>query len=172
MFDTMTLTKILAAACSALLVFVLGGWIGDKIYSPSHHAGDHHQAYTIDTGESTVALASAADEPNITELLATADIAKGERVFKKCAACHKLVTGENGVGPYLNGVVNRAVASVGGFAYSGKLIAVADVWNVENLDGFLKNPKSYAPGTKMSFAGLSKATDRANLIAYLQTTAQ
>ena len=75
----------------------------------------------------------------------------------------------NGVGPALYGVVDRVVASVDGFAYSGSLIAVADVWTSENLDGFLTKPSKYAPGTKMSFNGISKPQDRANLIAYLAT---
>jgi cytochrome c len=65
--------------------------------------------------------------------------------------------------------VNRAVGSVDGYGYSGALVAVADVWDPEHLNGFLTNPKSYAPGTKMGFAGLKSVDDRANLIAYLAT---
>jgi cytochrome c len=76
--------------------------------------------------------------------------------------------GSNGTGPYLNGVVDRAKAAVEGFAYSDAVKSVADqAWTPENLDAFLQNPKGYMPGTKMSFAGLPKATDRANVIAWL-----
>jgi cytochrome c len=90
-------------------------------------------------------------------------------VFSKCKACHKLEDGANGTGPHLFAVVDRTVGAVDGFGYSGKLVAVAETWSAENLDAFLTNPKGFAPGTKMSFSGLKKATDRANLIAYLQT---
>ncbi|MEM9717575.1 MAG: cytochrome c family protein, partial [Pseudomonadota bacterium] len=73
-------------------------------------------------------------------------------------------------GPYLHGVVGRNVGSADGFGYSGNLVAVADVWTPEALDGFLESPSGYAPGTTMAFAGLKKAADRANLIAYLNET--
>ena len=102
-------------------------------------------------------------------LLAAADAAAGEKVFAKCKACHKL-DGGNGTGPHLDGVVNRAKASVEGFSYSDALTGMAgDSWTPENLYAFLENPKGYAPGTKMSFAGLPKSEDRANVIAYLAT---
>ena len=95
--------------------------------------------------------------------------AAGEKLFNQCKACHK-VDGSDGVGPHLNGVVNRAKASVAGFGYSEALVAMAaDAWTPENINGFLENPKGYAPGTKMSFAGLSKVEDRANVVAYLAT---
>ena len=169
MFDTMTLTKITAAFCAALLVFVLGGWIGDKVYSPGHHGKDHQASYIIDTGEDDTEVAEADAGPSITELLASADVGKGENVFKKCSACHALNDGENGVGPHLYGLIDRATASVDGYGYSGALVAVTPDWNVEALDAFLAAPKKYAPGTAMGFAGLKKPTDRANVIAYLQT---
>ena len=169
MFDTMTLTKIAAALCSALLVFVLGGWIADKIYSPAHH-GEYHGVAWIETdsGEEEDE-AEAGDGPMLEDLLASADLENGAKVFKKCAACHKLEAGANGVGPHLYAVVDRAVGSVDDFGYSGSLVAVAETWSPENLDGFLTKPSKYAPGTKMSFNGLSKPEDRANLIAYLET---
>ncbi|MCL4109749.1 UNVERIFIED_CONTAM: hypothetical protein GTU68_018476 [Idotea baltica] len=107
--------------------------------------------------------------PDFATLLASADAGSGERVFNKCKACHKLEDGANGTGPHLYSVVNRATGAVDGFGYSGALVAVTDAWTPEALDGFLENPKSYAPGTKMAFAGLKKAEDRANLIAYLST---
>jgi cytochrome c len=168
MFDTMTLTKIAAAFCSALLVLVLGGWIADKIYSPAHHGEDHGVAWIeTDSGPSEEIIIE--DGPDLAELLASADLFKGAKTFKKCAACHKLEDGANGVGPHLYGVVNRDVGAVSGFKYSGSLVAVAQNWSSDNLNGFLTKPSKYAPGTKMSFNGLSKSADRANLIAYLGT---
>ena len=168
MFDTMTLTKIAAAFCSALLVLVLGGWIADKIYSPAHHGEDHGVAW-IETDNGSIDEVVVEEAPVLADLLAMADIEKGAKTFKKCAACHKLEDGKNGVGPHLYDVVNRTVGSAAGYSYSGSLIAVAQIWSQENLNGFLTKPSKYAPGTKMSFNGLSKPADRANLIAYLET---
>ena len=99
---------------------------------------------------------------------AAADAAAGEKVFGKCKACHK-VDGANGTGPHLNGVVNRARGGVEGFGYSDGMKSVTDPWSPEALNAFLENPKGYVPGTKMSFAGLAKVEDRANVIAYLAT---
>ena len=107
--------------------------------------------------------------PDFAELLAAADAGKGEKVFSKCKACHKLEDGANGTGPHLFAVVDRGIGDVAGFGYSDVLGSNDDVWSADNLNGFLENPKGWAPGTKMAFAGLKKPEDRANLVAYLQT---
>ncbi|MGY3437468.1 c-type cytochrome [Marinovum sp. KMM 9879] len=165
--DTMTSTKILGGFCGAFLIFLLGKWASEIIYESGGH-GDAEQAYVIDTGEAEGG-GDVADGPSLEELLASADIAKGEKVYGKCRACHKVEDGANGTGPHLYGVVDRAVGSVDGFSYSGALVEVAQTWDAELLDGFLANPKGYAPGTKMSFAGLKKPEDRANIIAWLDS---
>lgn len=171
MFDTMTLTKITGAFCGALLIYLLGGWAAETIY----HMGGGHGAHGEEAKKGYVIEVAVADTsgvveegPSLEELLATADVSKGAKVFGKCKACHKLDDGANGTGPHLFNIVDRAVSSVDGFAYSGALVAVAETWNAENLDGFLASPKGFAPGTKMGFSGLKKPADRANLIAYLQ----
>lgn len=106
----------------------------------------------------------------IETLLASADVAAGEQVFKKCVSCHTIdAGGANGIGPNLHGTVGKAVASHAGFAFSDALKGHGGSWDWKNLDAWLHNPKKFAPGTKMTFAGLSKAEDRANLIAYLNT---
>lgn len=171
MLDTMTLTKAGGALCGTLLVFLLGNWAAETLYSTESGHGDHaEQAYVIDTGEEGGHGAAAAEEgPSFAELLAAADPAKGEKVFSKCKACHKIEEGANATGPSLYGVVGRNVGAMDGFGYSGALVAVADVWTPENLDHFLANPKGFAPGTKMSFSGLKKDADRANLVAYLDS---
>jgi len=172
MFDTMTLTKVVGALCGALLVFLMGSWAAESIYHTGGGGhGDHaEQAHVIQVeGADDHGGAEVEEGPTFEELLAQADVAKGAKVFGKCKACHKLEDGANATGPHLYGVVDRAVGSVDGFGYSGNLVAVADTWSAENLDGFLANPKGYAPGTKMSFTGLKKADDRANLIAYLDS---
>ncbi|EKD61640.1 MAG: hypothetical protein ACD_54C00157G0001, partial [uncultured bacterium] len=102
------------------------------------------------------------------DVYAAADVAAGEKGFKKCAACHK-VDGADSTGPHLNGVVGRARGGVAGFGYSDGMIAVTDPWTPEALEVFLANPKGVVAGTKMAFAGLPKVEDRANLIAYLAT---
>ena len=97
------------------------------------------------------------------------DAAKGEKIFGKCKACHK-VDGSDGTGPHLNGVVDRPIAVSAGFGYSDALKGLADkTWTPEELSHWLEAPKSFAPGNKMSFAGLPKINERADLIAYLAT---
>ncbi len=171
MFDTMTLTKATGAVCGSLLVFLLGGWAAESMYSMGGgHGEEQVQGYVIDTGEEGESEKPADKGPDLAALFAEADASKGERVFNKCKACHQVEKGANGVGPYLYGVVGRKVDSVEGFAYSGALEKAADVWTAENLFAFLENPAGYAPGTAMGFAGLSKPEDRANVIAYLDGT--
>ncbi|MCY4292821.1 MAG: cytochrome c family protein [Roseovarius sp.] len=173
MFDTMTLTKIVGAFCGALLVFMLAKYASENVYAmESGHGSDDgevHVAYLIDTGDSGNAVEEADEGPSFEVLLAEADVGKGQRVFGKCKACHKLEAGANSTGPYLLGIVGRNVDGVADFAYSGALGAVADVWSPVNLDSFLESPKKFAPGTSMAFAGLRKPEDRANLIAYLDS---
>jgi len=112
----------------------------------------------------------AAEQP-IEALLAKADPAKGAEVFKKCTSCHTIdAGGANGIGPNLQGVVGDKIAEGrGGFAFSDALKSHGGTWDWKNLSDWLHNPKKFAPGTKMTFAGLGKAEDRANLIAYLNT---
>ncbi len=170
MLDTMTFTKVLGGFCGALLIFLLGKWGAETLYhvgDKGHGDGELHQAYVIDTGSDEPA--EAAPEVDLATVLANGDAGKGERVWSKCRACHKLEEGANGTGPHLYGVVGRTVGAVDGFGYSGALSEAADVWTPENLYAFLESPRSYAPGTTMAFAGLNKSEDRANLIAYLDT---
>jgi len=102
--------------------------------------------------------------------LASADIAAGQALSKKCTACHVFDKGgPNKVGPNLYNVVNRDVASVADFKYSGALTDHGGAWSYEELNGFLYKPKAWVSGTKMNYAGLSKAEDRANIIAWLRT---
>ncbi len=173
MFDTMTMTKIVGGFCGMFLVFLLGKFVAETIYhvGGDDHGDGHTQAYIIDTGEGGdhggEAMADAG--PPFEEVYASADPAAGEGLFRACKACHKLEDGANGTGPHLYGLVGRAVDSVDGYNYSGALATAADVWSPENLNGFLENPKEYAPGTKMSYKGMDDVEDRANLIAYLGT---
>lgn len=170
MFDTMTMTKAVGAVCGSLLVFMLAGWAGSSLYAVGHDGHGEEglaQAYTIDTGADAGGDVAAEEGPDFATLYAEASADAGAAVFRKCAACHKL-DGSDGVGPHLNGIVDRAKAASPGYAYSEALAALgSDFWTPENLDGFLTNPRQYMPGTKMAFAGLPSAQERVNVIAYL-----
>jgi cytochrome c len=112
----------------------------------------------------------------IATLLASADAAKGETVFKKCLSCHTSESGgANKVGPNLFGLVNRPIASHAGFSYSAAIKDFSKgstvVWDYDHLNHFLEGPKKYIAGTAMGFAGVKKETERADLIAYLRTLA-
>ena len=98
------------------------------------------------------------------------DAAKGEKVFKKCKACHVVEECKKKAGPSLYGVVGRAAGSIEGYKYSKAMAGSGLVWDAETLDAYLTNPKKYLKGTKMAFAGLKKEKDRADVIAYLATT--
>ncbi len=166
MFDTMTWTKIVGGFCGALLVFLLGNWASDVIYAESGTSGK--PGYVVQVGPATTQPAAKEQGPDFKTAFASADVKKGETVFRKCAACHR-VDGKNATGPHLNGVVGRAVASVADFSYSDAVKKLGGDWTPERLDEWLKDPKAYAPGTKMGFAGLPNVQDRADVIAYLAT---
>lgn len=111
-----------------------------------------------------------ADEgPALATLLASADLAAGEKVFAKCSACHTVTPGgAAGIGPNIHGIMGASIAA-GSFAYSSDLKAVGGNWSWEQMDAWLASPRKFAAGTKMSFAGLGKPEDRANLMAWLNT---
>lgn len=120
--------------------------------------------------EGVVSDESVAAAKPIEFYLASADPAKGEQVFKKCTACHNVDQGgANALGPNLYGVVGKPHAAHPGFAYSDALKGVPGNWDFKALDAWLANPKKYAPGTKMTFAGLGNPEDRANIIAFLNS---
>lgn len=171
MFDTMTMTKALGAFCGSLLIFLLGSWVAELIYhgSGGHGDEDHAQGYVIEVPESNSGADEEVEEIDFAAMMLDADAAKGEKVYSKCKACHKLEDGANGTGPHLFSVVNRSIGVVDGYGYSDAMATHGGAWDEDSLNQFLENPKGWLPGTKMGFAGLKKPTDRANLIAYLET---
>ena len=148
-------------------IIALGGAIVSSKYF--HDERPEKMGYAI---EGVEAEGEGGDSgPGLNTLLASADVAAGEKVFAKCAACHTVNQGgANGIGPNLWGTVGEAIAQgKGGFAFSDALKSKGGQWSFDNLDAWLKSPREFAPGTKMTFAGLGNPADRANLIAWLNT---
>jgi cytochrome c len=167
MFDTMTITKAFASVCGALLVLLLGGWAAEGLYNVDH-GGEPGYAIVIEDDGGAEAEEDVV-EVAFADIYATADASAGERLWRQCSACHQL-NGADGVGPHLNGVVGRPKHAIDGFNYSDALRGLEGDWTPENLSNFIENPRSYAPGTAMSYAGMRDIEDRANLIAYLENT--
>ena len=166
MFDTMVITKAVAGFCAALLIFLLGGWLGDAIYKPY---GPPPIAGFIDLGsDDAVEEAVEEEEVDYEALYALADADAGAAQWRACRACHAMEEGVNGTGPYLHGVVGRPINAVDGFNYSGALSALGDEWTVEALSAFIENPRGAAPGTSMNYNGMRNRTDRLNLIAWME----
>lgn len=167
--DTMTTTKIVGGVCGSFLILLLLKWGGEIIFHGGGH-GETEAAYMLEVDEAPEAEAD--EGPTFAELLAEADISKGERAFGKCKACHKLGEGENSTGPSLFEIVGSDRGIKDGFTYSGAMASIGGTWTAEELDGFLTKPRDYIAGTSMTFAGLPKATDRANIIAYLSSLSE
>jgi cytochrome c len=166
--------KICGVLLTVALVVALSNFIGNEIF-PKHPA--KVQAYVIagtDAGseEAPGTDAATAEAPlGVAALLAAADPAAGAKGVKKCTACHSLDKGgKHKIGPNLWDLIDRPIASAAGYGYSDALKAKSgEAWSYENLDAFLTKPKDWAPGTKMSFAGLKKPGKRADLIAHLRS---
>ena len=168
------LNKIIGALLMVILVTVVIGKIGDNLVSTGGEHGGSHAKKSGKEKAVTVAKAKAPKKKQplqpVLGMLTTADAIAGKKVFAKCKACH--TTGKNkrnGIGPNLWNVVNRAPASMAAFKYSKALKGIsAKPWSYENLNAFLAKPRDYVKGTKMSFVGLKKVKDRANVIAFLR----
>ncbi len=152
---------VLGAAGAALGLSIVGGMI-------FHEERPEKMGYAIEGVEAEGAGGGAAEVP-IASLLPTADAAKGAEVFKKCAACHTINQGgANGIGPNLYATLGEGIAQgKAGFAFSDALKAVGGKWDWDKMNAWLTSPRKFAPGTKMTFAGLSNPQDRANVILYL-----
>ena len=153
---------ILAGGIAVLGFSILSG----KYFSADKPHRPHEMGYVI---EGVEASGGAAAGPAIETLLASADVAAGEKVFAKCAACHTINQGgANGIGPNLYAVMGEGIAQGrGGYAFSDALKAVGGSWEWTKMNDWLTSPRKFANGTKMTFAGLGKPEDRANLMAYL-----
>ena len=154
---------VLAAGIVALGTSIVFG----KMFH-SEVPGEGKQGYAIQGVESSEVGAVAAIP--LATLLASADIAKGEASFAKCQACHSIEAGgANGIGPNLYATMGKKHGHIASFNYSEALLKAPGMWDWENMDKWLLSPKKYAPGTKMSFAGLGNAEERAALLLYLNS---
>ncbi|MES2175414.1 MAG: cytochrome c family protein [Pseudomonadota bacterium] len=147
-------------------IIALGGAIVSSKYF--HDERPEKMGYAIEGAEGE---GGGDTGPGLNTLLASADVAAGEKVFAKCAACHTVNSGgANGIGPNLYATVGEEIGhGKAGFAFSEALKSKGGNWSFDNLDAWLKSPREFAPGTKMTFAGLGNPADRANLIAWLNT---
>jgi cytochrome c len=172
MASSLETNKALAALLTAGIIASGSGVISRIIYHPSM---PEENAYHIEVPEGEAAGGEAA-EPEATPLpvlLAAASPEAGEGEAKKCAACHSFEQGGAAkIGPPLWGVVGRDIASVEGFAYSDALLEKEGQWSFDSLSGFLTDPKGFAPGTKMAFAGVKDPEDRADVLVYLRSLAE
>ena len=167
--DSFEINKIVAAVLMVALLVIGIGKLSDVIF---HVETPETPGYKVEVEQvsttSSSTTTTAEEKVDIAALMAMGDIASGEKIFKKCAACHSIIKGgKNAIGPALYNVVGRKVGSVEDYKYSKALAAYEKEWTLEELNGYLTKPSKWIKGTKMAFAGLRKESDRASVIKYL-----
>ena len=167
--DSFEINKIVAAVLMVALLVIGIGKLSDIIF---HVEKPKTPGYAVDVEEAVKVSSSTKDSVeekiDIAALMAMGDLTHGEKVFKKCAACHSIVKGgKNNIGPALYNVVGRKIGIVEDYKYSKALASYDKEWTVEELNGYLIKPAKWIKGTKMAFAGLRKEKDRASVIKYL-----
>ncbi len=167
--DSFELNKIIAAVLMVALLIIGIGKISKIIF---HVEKPKNPGYVVEIQEttkaSTVSTEITEDKVDIATLMALGDVVSGEKIFKKCAACHSIVKGgKNNIGPALYNVVGRKSGAIADYKYSKALIEHDKAWSFEELNGYLLKPAKWIKGTKMAFAGLRKEKDRASVIKYL-----
>ena len=171
--DSFEINKILAAILMVALLIIGIGKLSNVIF---HVEKPKTPGYSVELAQTTVVSASETsveEKIDITALMAMGNLVDGEKIFKKCAACHSINKGgKNKIGPALYNVVGRKVGSVEGYKYSKALAEYEKDWTFEELNGFLLKPAKYIKGTKMAYAGLRKEKDRASIIKYLNQNSE
>ena len=167
--DSFELNKIIAAVLMVALLVIGIGKISDVIF---HVEKPETPGYAVEDDQVVNAsisnLEPTEQKVDIAALMTMGDVTSGEKIFKKCAACHSIVKGgKNKIGPALYNVVGRQVGGVGDYKYSKALASYNKSWTFEELNGFLLKPSKWIKGTKMAYAGLRKESDRASVIKYL-----
>ena len=167
--DSFEINKIIAAVLMVALLVIAIGKVSDLVF---HVEKPKTPGYAVEVAEVSNSSATTKEmvetKVDISALLAMGDLELGEKVFKKCAACHSIIKGgKNNIGPALYNVVGRKVGGVADYKYSKALVAYEKNWSFEELNGFLIKPAKWIKGTKMAYAGLRKDKDRASVIKYL-----
>ena len=163
--NSFEINKIITAILFTVLIIYGLGKISDIIFDVKEQ---NIVAYKVETPEGSAVQASSKSSIDISAFLATGDVKHGEKVFKKCAACHSVAQGGgNKIGPKLWNVMFRPVASVTDYKYSKALLDYKKEWSWEEMNGFLIKPSKWIKGNKMGFAGLKDERDRASVILYL-----
>ena len=167
--DSFEINKIVAAVLMVALLVIGIGKLSNVIF---HVEKPKTPGYTVEVKQATTVSSSAKtaveEKIDIAALMAMGDVASGEKIFKKCAACHSIVKGgKNNIGPALYNVVGRKTGAVTDYKYSKALASYEKEWTFEELNGYLIKPAKWIKGTKMAFAGLRKEKDRASVIKYL-----
>lgn len=169
MTDGFELNKIIGAILFTVLIGFVVTELSHLLVHVEQPVKVAYPVPEIEAQPTETAGAGAEQGPDLATLLAKADASKGEATFKKCATCHTINEGEGAkVGPNLFGVLNRDIGSEGGFGYSATLSEMQGEWTYERINDFISDPRSYASGTKMAFAGLRRAEERADLILFLR----
>jgi cytochrome c len=169
--NSFELNKVLGAILGTCLILLALNITAGAIFTPATPAKPGYMIAVKTESEGAKAPAAAPEKP-IAVLLASASVEKGQSAAKQCQACHSFEKGgPNRVGPNLYGIVDRPRASYPGFNYSAAMKAKSGQWTYDELNKFLANPRSYIPGTAMTFAGISNEQQRADVIDYLHTLA-
>ena len=162
------MNKIIVSIIFAAILVVGINKITDVIYFVEKPEKSVYQVENVGAENSSIATEESSDSGNIMAIFASTSAADGAKVFKKCAACHSISEGgANKIGPALWGVLGRKVGSLENYKYSKAMAAYGKIWSFEEMNGFLIKPKDWIKGTKMSFAGLKNAKDRAAVILYM-----
>ena len=162
------MNKIIVSIVFAIILVLGINKITDVIFYVEKPEKSVYQVENVTTATSTTSVEIDSGSENILALFASASAADGAKIFKKCAACHSIAEGgANKIGPALWGVIGRKVGSVPDYKYSKAMAAHGKNWSFEEMNGFLIKPKDWIKGTKMSFAGLKKANDRAAVILFM-----
>ena len=168
--DSFEINKIVASILLIALLFIGIGKISNLVFHVDKPETPGYKIELPEDGAKQIVekKSDTVEEVDIASLLAMGDLAHGEKVFKKCSACHVVDKGgENKIGPALYGVLGRKVAAIESYKYSSAMAAYDKEWTFEEMNGYLKKPQAWIKGTKMSFAGLRKEKDRASVILYL-----
>ena len=167
--DSFELNKIIAAVLMVALLVIGLGKIADVAFEVKKPTNPGYKVEgQVQLASSSSSATKVIEKIDIATVMAQGDVTNGEKIFKKCAACHSINKGgPNKIGPALYNVVGRKVGGVASYKYSKALASYGKKWSFEELNGFLIKPAKYLKGTKMSYAGLRKETDRASVIKYL-----